>query len=227
MSVQYSVDVHPRTAVLGTQVTAVLRCTAKGDTSGVLTFQHKSLVLELNSEHLSEPSLAFPNRFAVEDQGMLIRMSLDGGLEDLQNGEERTRTFDLLALFPDDVLDVGKILFTYRLEDGDPLVRPEPAALKLESGPEAVPLLIECLDSPSSGIRSRAAELLRRVTAQDFSKSAEWSEWWTKEGVRLPWNYDTEGAVWNAKPSAPSSPVRRSIHLGGVEYAGNPAKADE
>jgi hypothetical protein len=224
MSMQYLVDVEPHRGVVGAPVTAMLRCRAYGMSAGILTFEHRSLVLELDGTHLPEPYLAFPNRFAVEEGETLIRMSAPGGIEDLEDGEERVRTFDLVALFPDAVLDPGRLLFTYRLEEAEPPVRPEPAAIELQSGPEAVPLLIQCLNSPSDAVRFRASVLLQQMTAQEWSTPAEWSEWWTKYGNRLPWDYDSDGAVLNAGAPTPARPLGRSGRLGGVAY---PASSTE
>lgn len=222
MSAEYEIDVMPRTAVLGTPVTAELRCRAHGKSPGVLTFEHKSLVLELSGERLPEPCLAFPNRFAVEDGPLLVRMSSPGGVEDLEDGELRVRKFDLLALFPDAMLHPGRVQITYRLEDADPPVRPKPSVIELQSGPEAVPMLIDCLDSPSEAIRFFAQEILGQMTGQQKASRAEWTDWWTGHGSRLPWNYDSDGALFNAAPSEPV-PHRRSKHLGGVEYPGSSA----
>lgn len=222
MSAEYLANVVPRSALLGTPVTAELRCRADGKTPAVLTFEHKSLVLELDAKNLPEPSLAFPNRSAVEDGQHLVRLAAPGGIEDLEDGATRVRKFDLLALFPDVMFQPGRLQFTYRLEDAEPPVRPDPVEVELQSGPEAVPMLIEHLDSSSEAVRFFARELLRQMTAQEWASSAEWTDWWTRQGSRLPWNYDSEGAVFNAPPSEPVPP-RRSNHIGGVEYPGSSA----
>jgi hypothetical protein len=215
--VEYSIDVKPRSALLGEPIIAVLRCTSKGNTPGVLTFDHKSLVLELDATEFLEPVLAFPNRFAIEEGGKLVRMSLPGGIEDLRDGEERTRTFDLVTRFPGRLLNVCTISFTYRLEELDPPLRPEPVTVEVQSGPETVPLLIDQLNAESSGVRARAAELLRQITARNFNNSADWQAWWAEEGARLPWNYESEGATFGIKPSVPQL-MRRGSHLGGIAY---------
>jgi hypothetical protein len=169
MPARYTVEVHPRKGMLGDAVTAVLRCTAEGASPEVLTFEHKSLVLEINADGLLEPILAFPNRFAVEHGGNLVRMSPPGGTEELADGEERTRTFDLLAMFPGVVLEPGVFSFTYRLEAAEPPVRPEPVTVQIQEGPETVPKLIRHLDSESTAVRDRARELLRRMTGKDYA----------------------------------------------------------
>jgi hypothetical protein len=217
MSVQYSIDIKPRSALLAEPLIAVLGCAATGDTPGVFTFDHKTLVLELDAAGLTEPLLMFPNRFAIEEGGKLIRTALPGGIEDLRDGEERTRTFDLVSLFPAAVLSVGTISVTYRLEEPDPPVRPQPVLVELQSGPEAVPLLIDLLSSKSSGVRFRAAELLRKISAREFGDNADWPAWWAEEGARLRWNYMSDGATFGETP-APPPVIRRSGHLGGVVY---------
>jgi hypothetical protein len=142
---------------------------------------------------------------------------LPGGIEDLRDGEERTRTFDLVTIFPGRLLNVCTISFTYRLEALDPPVRPEPVTVEVQSGPETVPLLIDQLNAESSGVRARAAELLRQITARNFNNSADWQAWWAEEGARLPWNYESEGATFGIKPPVPQL-MRRGSHLGGIAY---------
>lgn len=226
VAVRYSIDVKPRSALLGEPLIAALRCTATGDATGVITFDHKSLVLELDAPGLPEPFLAFPNRFSVEEGGKLIRISLPGGIEDLRDGEERARSFDLVNLFPGPVLNVGMISFTYRLEELSPPARPEPVTVEVQSGPETVPLLIDRLNVESSGGGYRALELLRKITAREFSDNADWPAWWAEEGSRLPWNYQSDGATFGEEPSPPP-PMRRSGHLGGVAYPGAPKQPHE
>jgi hypothetical protein len=150
-------------------------------------------------------------------------MSSPGGVEDLQDGELRVRKFDLLALFPDAMLHPGRVQITYRMEDADPPVRPKPSVVELQSGPEAVPRLIDCLDSPSEAIRFVAQEVLQQMTGQQKASRTEWTDWWTRRGSRLAWNYESDGALLNAAPSDPV-PQRRSNHLGGVEYPGGSAQ---
>jgi hypothetical protein len=217
MPARYFLEVNPRRVLLGEPVTAVLRCVAQGDSADVYTFDHKTLVLELDAEGLIEPRLTFPNRFAFEEGGKLIRTSPPGGIEDLRNGEERTRSFDLADLFPEVVLNVGTISIAYRLEEPAPPVRPTPVTVELESGPEAVPLLIGLLDSKSPGVRFRAAQLLRGMSAREFGDDADWAAWWAEEGALLPWNYESSGATFGEMPSPPP-PNRRSGQLGGVAH---------
>jgi hypothetical protein len=152
-------------------------------------------------------------------------------LEDLSPGDERTRRFELGELFPEAVLNVGDFSVTYRLEEADPLVRPEPIVVRVASGPEAVMHLIERLTAESSAVRFRAAELLTSMTAQDFGYAAEapaetrsaavlrWRTWWQDEGAQLPWNFESDGATFGGGAAdAPSS--GRSNRLGGVVYPG-------
>jgi hypothetical protein len=223
MPARYTVEVRPIKGLLGEAVTAVLHCVSGGASPNALTFEHKSLVLEINADVLLEPILAFPNRFAVEDGGNLVRMSAPGGTEDLANGEERTRAFNLLEMFPGVVLHPGAFSFTYRLEEAAPPVRPDPVTVQIQSGPEAVPLLIRHLDSESTALRDQARELLRRMTAKDFAGSAQWSAWWGQEGAKLPWNPESDGAV-SESGAVPDDAPDHPAPLGGVDYRAHPGK---
>ena len=100
MSVEYSIGVTPTAALLGEPIIAELRCVVHSDVRETLTFDHRSLVVELDREGLTEPALAFPNRHAVERGGQLLRISTAGGIEDLAAGEERTRTIRPCSALP-------------------------------------------------------------------------------------------------------------------------------
>lgn len=231
MAVTYSIVVSPKSAVLGEPITAELRLRAEGDAAGALTFEHRSLVLEATRPSLPEPAVAFPNRYAVEGAGGLVRISSPGGIEDLASGDERSRTFDLAVLLPQVVLDVGRFSVTYRLDDAAPPVRPNAEETEIMSGPEAVPLLLRHLGSELSGIRFRAADLLRRMTGRDFDYDAgageagraeaigRWWTWWRTEGLGLPWSFQSDGATFGETPAAPP-PTHRSQRLGGIAYPG-------
>jgi hypothetical protein len=231
VTVEYSISVAPASALIGEPITALLRCVARSDAGAAVTFDHRSLVIELDRPGLSEPAVVFPNRYAVERAGNLLRLASAGGLEDLSAGEERTRPFELGELFPELVLNVGSFAVTYRLEEADPLVRPEPADVQVASGPDAVMYLLERLADDSSAVRFRAAELLTSMTAQEFGYVADapvdarsaavlrWQTWWQREGAQLPWNYESEGATFGEVPA--NLPVLgRSGKLGGVAYPG-------
>jgi hypothetical protein len=233
--VEYAIDLEPRAAILGEPIVALLSCRARSAAPQVLTFGHRSLVIELDRPALPEPGLAFPNRHAVEDRGRLIRMSAPGGVEALAAGDERTRRFDLVALFPHLVLAPGPFTATYRLEEADPLVRPQPVKADVRSGPEAVPRLIGLLSAESSGARFRAAELLTAMTANDFDYRAggdvaargeaiqRWWAWWHEAGSRLPWTFDTEGATFG-RPAVAAESAKPGEHLGGIAYPERPAR---
>ena len=227
--VEYAIDAEPRRAVLGEPIVARLSCRATSHAAEALTFGHRSLVIELMRQGLAEPELAFPNRFAIEDAGRLVRMAAEGGVEELQAGEARTRSFDLLALFPHRVLAPGRLSVTYRLEEAEPIVRPEPIAVDVSSGPASVPRLIDHLGSDSEAMRFCAAELLAAMAANDFGFRADaapadrdaaiqrWRAWWDGTGSHLPWSFDSEGATFGKAPGpAPESGL--SGHLGGVAY---------
>jgi hypothetical protein len=229
MAPQYSLEVSPAQAVLGEPITATLRCVAPEDAAGVLTFDHRSLVLELDRANLIEPYLAFPNRRAVEAGGRLMRLSSPGGVEDLAAGEERTRAFELLPLFPEPVLSLGTFSVCYRLEETEPALLVPPSPVMVSSGPEAVALLLGHLSAENAAIRFRAAELLARMTARDFGYDPEapvevregavarFRDWWQKEGVSLPWNFQSEGATFGQAPP-PEPPGGRSDQLGGIAF---------
>jgi hypothetical protein len=231
VAIEYSISVTPTRALIGEPITAILRCIAPSDAPGSLTFDHRSLVIELDRHGLSEPALVFPNRYAVERGGNLLRLASSGGVADLAPGEECTRKFELGELFPEPVLSAGAFSVTYRLEEAEPLVRPAPVVVQVDSGPDAVLQLIGRLAADSSALRFRAAELLTSMTAQDFGYAADapvetqrdavlrWQTWWQREGVQLPWNFESEGATFGKVLfDAPSS--RRSSRLGGVAYPG-------
>jgi hypothetical protein len=216
-------------AVIGEPVVARLRCLAQSDSPDALTFEHRSLVIELEKEGLPEASLAFPNRFAAERGGNLLRLSSSGGIEALRAGEERVRTFDLTRAFPEEVLSTGIISVTYRLEEAVPVVRTSPGLVDVWSGPEAVHLLLRLLEDEDLAVRSRAAEVLGLMTSRNFGYHADgssearvpavrqWKTWWDSEGSQLPWNFESEGATFGEVPAR--APVGlRSSKTGGIAY---------
>jgi hypothetical protein len=231
--VKYAIDVRPRHAILGESIVAHLSCKAISHAPSAFTFGHRSLVIELMRKGLPEPDLTFPNRHAVNDAGKLVRMAAAGGVEELQAGDKRTRSFDLLTLSPDLVLAPGTLSATYRIEEADPMVRPTPVAVEIASGPAAVPRLIARLDSDSAETRARAAKLLSAMTANDFGyragaslndrreASQRWLAWWQETGSRLPWDFETSGATLGSQPQ-PAPASRLSLHLGGIAYPKRP-----
>jgi len=233
MPVAYSIEVVPPRALVGDPVSANLRCVATASAPGVLTFRHRSLVVELNRAGLIEPSIAFPNRHAIEAVDKLIRLSSSGGVEDLAAGDERMRTFDLVSLFPDIVLGVGKLAVTYCLEEAEPPLRVNPAFVEVCSGPEAIPHLLERLGDTSPTVRACAIAVLGQMTAQDFGFDPDapardrerslqrWRDWWGRAGSRMPWSYGSKGATFGVPPGTPPA-SRRSEHLGGIAYPERP-----
>jgi len=229
VAVEYTIDVIPPNPLIGEPITVVLRCAAKSEVRQTLTFDHRSLVIELIQEGLEEPILVFPNRYSVERNGNLLRLSSTGGVEDLAPGEERLRTFNLVSLFPERILNVGMLSVTYRLEESNPIIRPEPVAFEVASGPAAVMPLIERLNDDLLIVRQRTAELLTLMTARqiDFDADApgnireatitRWRDWWQQEGSRLPWSFDSDGASFG-RPATQPPPSGRSYRLGGVAY---------
>ena len=235
MDVAYSIEIRPPRAVLGEPVEGWLGCRATGGAAEVLTFDHRSLVLELRRPGLPEPALAFPNRYAIEDAGQLIRFAKAGGVERLGAGEELTRSFDLLAWFPQLLLAPGALALTFRLEEATPVVQPEPAVGEVLSGPASVPHLIGHLGAESPALRFRSAELLMAMTANDFGYRADadpvvrgeaiqrWWAWWHAEGSKLPWAFDSDGATFGLPP-APGPQSGLGPRLGGIAYPGPPPR---
>jgi hypothetical protein len=219
--------------LVGEPVSARLRCVATASAPGVLTFEHRSLVLELNRAGLIEPSVEFPNREAFQAGDKVVRMSPSGGVEDLAAGDERVRTFDLLSLFPDIVLGVGKLAVTYCLEEAEPPLSVKPAFVEVSSGPEAIPHLLERLGDTCPTVRAYAVDVLGQMTAQDFGYDPDapasdrelslqrWRDWWGRTGSRMPWSYGSEGATFGVSPGTPPA-SRRSEHLGGIAYPERP-----
>jgi hypothetical protein len=167
--------------------------------------------------------MVVPNLRATEAAGRLIRIQSSGGIEDLEAGESREAVYELRPRFPQ-LLGLGEFEFTYRLED-DPSAQPEaPARFAVVSGPEAVELLLDLLDSRDSATRARAAALLHRMTGRAFgydptaestepsAEAARWRDWWNEHRGRLSWNAAAHGATTESKvPPAP-----QEQRLGGV-----------
>jgi hypothetical protein len=232
-TVEYTINADPQRPILGQPFTVHLSCRARGHEPRAFTFQHRSLVIEIMRDGLGEPRLAFPNRYAIAPGDKLIRRATTGGIEELQPGNERTRSFDLIALFEDAVLAPGVLAVTYRLEEAEPIVRPAPIEVAICSGPAAVPLLIGQLSSDSAAVRLRAAELLGAMTATthgydidaDVGARGEaiqrWWSWWHDTGSRLPWNFSSSGATFGL-PREPAPRSGLSLNLGGIAYSDRP-----
>lgn len=227
--VDYGIDADPRGAVLGQPINLQLSCRAVAYAENAFTFGHRSLVIEIMREGLTEPRLVFPNRHTVTQGDKLIRKAAMGGIEELQPGEERTRSFELIALFDSFVLTPGVLALTYRLEEAEPMVRPEPIEVVIGCGPTAVPILIGHLSSESAAVRFRAGELLSAMTASDhgYDPDAEpvarggaiqrWSTWWHDIGSRLPWSFGSSGATFG-QTLGPAPPSGLSLNVGGIAY---------
>lgn len=226
MPALYSLSAVPTRAVLGETINIVLHSAASGDSTGTLAFDHPSLILELSQLASSEePRYAFPNRTAVQEGELLIRLQSIGTVEDLKSGEERKRAFKLHDLYGAQALDLGEFDLSYRFEDAQPDIRVTPVRMRISSDPNAVPLLLSLLDHENFGIRARAAGLLHRMTAHGLdydpraaadvrdAAMARWTAWWQSEGSRLPWNYDSDGVAFG-----PAAPSPRGARLGSVLY---------
>jgi hypothetical protein len=230
LMVAYSLALRPEQAVLGETVHAVLRCEASGDVPEVITFEHASLTLTLvRSGSGAEPSGAFPNRRVVVRGDLVKRVAPSGGVEHLKAGDQRTREFTLLMLFPVQVLDLGEFDVGYTLYDGQRELGPKPAKLRIASRPASVPLLLALLDAGDFGTRARAAGLLHRMTGRGFDYDPEarpgtrkqaasrWRAWWKSVGSRIAWNYNAPGAAAGPVKEPPAG-FQRGSRLGGVAY---------
>lgn len=234
LMVAYSLALRPEQALLGEPVHAVLSCRASGDSPETVTFEHASLTLRMvRSGSAAEPYLAFPNRHTVVKGDMIKRVAAGGGVEDLHAGEERTRSFELLRLFPIPVLDLGEFELSYTVYDGQREWRAKPATLRVVSRPAAVPLLLALLEDDDLAIRARAAGLLHRMTASGFDYdagatpearrqvAARWRVWWETVGSHLPWDYTAAGARAGVLKEPPEG-FKRGSRLGGVVYEREP-----
>ncbi|MEK7406566.1 MAG: hypothetical protein AAB225_15800 [Acidobacteriota bacterium] len=224
----YSLTIEPQEPLLGESIVATLRCRSGGPASQALTFDHRSLAVGLSRPGREEPYYAFPNRRVTVQGELLLREASSGGIEDLEPGQERQRSFELRQLYPIQLLDVGCFTLAYTLADETRLIEPPAVTFLIASGLDAVPLLFECLDGEPA-VRARSAALLHRMTAQGFDydplgeeaarkqAAARWEVWWREEGATLPWNYQADGATFG-QPAPAAPPERRGARLGGVIF---------
>lgn len=232
---KYAISATPSPALLGASVQLTLSALADVDTADALTFEHKSLTIELHRVgDATEPWVSLPNRRVIEADGMLFREGSAGGIEDMSAGASVTRDFVLEQLFPLEVLAPGAFVLTYSLATQTREERPHPFALDILSGPASVEALFAVLDSADAARRSVAATLLRQMTDHGDSYDAfasgderasqltPWREWWTATGTKLPWNFESVGATHGKKPALPP-PVDLSKTLGGVAFDAAPA----
>jgi hypothetical protein len=228
LMVAYSLSLKPAQALLGEPVTVVLRCQASGDAPETITFEHASLTLTL-ARGSAEPGVAFPNRRTVVHGDVVKRVAASGGVEHLHAGEERTRSFELLRVFPARLLDLGEFDVGYTLYDGRRDLGPKPAKLRIVSRPPSVPLLLGLLEDEDPVTRARAVGLLHRMTARGFDYDAgaspelrsqalaRWQVWWQTVGSHLPWDYTAVGARAGLLNEPPEG-FQRGSRLGGVVY---------
>jgi hypothetical protein len=209
---EYLVALRPRRALIGEQIVAVLSCGVR-DVAVVADFDDASLTLEMRRVPSdSDPERSFPNHFAAQQGTRLVRYSRQSR-RTLRPGQRLERTFDLLAVFPERALDVGDFEISYEI--GHASRRVGPARLTIESGPGAVPGLLDVLAKEDAGVRERAAGLLHKMTAHVVGYSAasdpserrgaidRWRGWWEKTGSGLPWNFLVgRGNVWRRNPDS-------------------------
>ena len=232
---KYAISATPSPALLGASVQLTLSALADVDTADALTFEHKSLTIELQRVgNATEPWVSLPNRRVIEADGMLFREESVGGTEDMSAGASVTREFVLEQLFPLEVLAPGAFALTYSLATQTREVRPQPFALDIHSGPASVEALFAVLDTADAARRSVAATLLRQMTRQGDSYDAfasvdertsqllPWRAWWTANGTPLPWSFESEGATHGEKP-APPLLSGLSAKLGGIAFDAPPA----
>jgi len=230
MGAIYSASVSPDKPWLGDRMNLTLRCKAQGPAPHTMTFDHPSLVLELATVgSTDEPIVHTPNQWSLMREDGLVRLQTNGGVEDLKSGEERTRTVDLLNIFPSQMMSVATYELTFILEEAQPPVRSAPVRIEIGSGPHSVTLLFPFLNHENHGLRLHAQNLLTRMTGQTGFYNAEadaaereagiarWRHWWETEGSALPWDYEASHATMDHAPKAPP-PDRRGKRLGGVVY---------
>ncbi len=146
-----------------------------------------------------------------------------GGVEPVAAGARLSRRIDLVAGYPVELLDVGPFRVACSLEREGTVHRSPAAALRVVSGPAAVPHLLARLEGQSLSGRYRAAALLHRMTARGFgfdpaaplaaraTAGQAWREWWHAIGTWVRWNGplygEAVGAV--APPRAALDPKSR------------------
>jgi hypothetical protein len=226
IELEYRLRVTPREAVLGEPVIMTLSCAAAVDAPGAITFDHSSLILALRNERWPDERLRMPNVTASENGGMLVRVQLPGGIEDLAAGEQRTREFLLFDVFPD-ALDLGVFEVAYRFDEST-ASPPQPARVRLYSGPPAVPALVQQLLSAQAPTRHRAAGLLHRLTGQEFGYDPDgdaderadaaqrWQQWWDLHGQTMTW--DSRAHQVSVARVTPRTMTADTGRLGGVVY---------
>jgi len=230
----YSVAVRPAHALLGDAVVADLSCVASADVEAV-DFEDATLMLELRRmSSAREGEQVFPNRGGFQRGKVLIRTA-PAGRRHLGRRERLARELDLVSLFPRSILDTGEFLLSYQIGAGTS--SPRPTRLTVESGPAAIPALFKLLDYSDSGVRSRSAGLLHRMTGHVVGYAADletgerveaigrWRRWWDETGQKIPWNFESEGATFGPKAHVPPA-RRRSPMIGGVAYQKRPLGSD-
>jgi hypothetical protein len=233
----YSLAVVPTRIPLGEPATAVLSCAANADSVEAITFDDSSLGLFLILlPRGNEAIQAFPNRVVAQAGPVDVHLQT-AGRRQLRRGEVMKRELDLLHLWPRWILDVGSFEISYRLgPEPHPWVA-GPATFEIESGPAAVPRLLELLEHPDMAVRARAAGLLHRMTAHVTGYSADgdpgerragidrWRKWWRDEGSKIPWNFGSNAATFGAPSARPAQSAAPA--LGGLAYTRRPLQPRE
>jgi len=227
----YSLALSATEALLGEPLEGELALETAEALAEAATFEHSSLAIELarpraaeaaegEPEPEPEPARWYPNcgQLSIDgpDGHQLITYGSAGGYEALEAGARRTRRLDLGRGFPVEVLDVGEFALAYTLEPDGAMIRVGPVRFRVFSGPGAVPLLIDRLESADLSTRCRAASLLHRLTARATGFDPEapagerelavaaWRRWWAAEGRHLGWRFDADRATF-APPAAASA----------------------
>lgn len=242
---RYALALRPARALLGDPVVAVLECAATAAFEAA-AFEDASLTLALRREETragraaagdAVPVLAFPNRGGFQRGDVLMRTG-SRARRSLGKGEHLSRELDLVAIYPSETLAPGTLVVSYTIGDDRQTFTGGPAKLAVESGPEAVPALFRRLDGPDLAVRARSAALLHRMTGEvvGYAPDGEageraqaldrWRQWWRAIGSRLPWSFDSSGAIFAAQSPRPGA-RKRGDQLGGVAYLRRaPGKAD-
>ncbi len=198
--ITYEIEIVPKEAVLGQPILAKLECVnGKQPADDVVTFNHASLTLSLQTDGANEPLYLFPNRKVIHDGSILIREASSGGFERLEPDETRSRNFELTSLFPHQLLDAGQFKFSYTIYDGTREQGPAPFPFRVVFAPLSGEHLLERLQDPSLEVRRCAAGHLRRLSGLDLEYDpaapdpvrqaavTHWADLWRRHGSPLKW----------------------------------------
>ncbi|TWT46036.1 hypothetical protein RAS1_24810 [Phycisphaerae bacterium RAS1] len=224
----YTLSVEPKQAILGARIEATLRCHCPAYTRSALTLEHKSLTLELRRLGAAGgPAYALPNRKIAKHAAGMDRIGTSGGVETLSTGEERFCALELTRHFASQLLNPGEYEVSFTLSDGQRTFRSAAARLVVQPRRESVPLLLDWLMCDDLSARTRAAQLLQRMTGAGFeydpaappesrqAAAAAWRASWDAAGSQQRWDAAADGASVAGRDLHP--PVSGDA-LGGVVF---------